>query len=83
MSDPVLRIFSYQPNPRIMKATIAARLCGLEVELRGAAPRDLQHWLWDFDVVVAMLIESWISHNGLSSQWNGRDKCGGDSRCCY
>ncbi len=49
MSDPVLRIFSYQPNPRIMKATIAARLCGLEVELRGAAPRDLQHWLWDFD----------------------------------
>lgn len=25
-----LRIFSYLPNPRIWKATIAARLCGVE-----------------------------------------------------
>jgi len=47
MSD--LRIFSYLPNPRIWKATIAARLCGVEVEVRGAAPRELQSWLWDFD----------------------------------
>jgi glutathione S-transferase len=47
MSD--LRIFSYLPNPRIWKATIAARLCGVEVEVIGAAPRDLQNWLWDFD----------------------------------
>lgn len=47
MSD--LRIFSYLPNPRIMKATIAARLCGVEVELRGAKPRELADWLWDFD----------------------------------
>ena len=31
-----LRIFSYLPNPRIWKATIAARLCGVEVEVRGA-----------------------------------------------
>jgi glutathione S-transferase len=44
-----LRIFSYLPNPRIWKATIAARLCGVELELRGAAPRELPHWLWDFD----------------------------------
>jgi glutathione S-transferase len=42
-----LRIFSYLPNPRIWKATIAARLCGVEV--RGAAPKELQSWLWDFD----------------------------------
>jgi glutathione S-transferase len=44
-----LRIFSYLPNPRIWKATIAARLCGVEVEVRGAPPRELPDWLWDFD----------------------------------
>jgi glutathione S-transferase len=44
-----LRIFSYLPNPRIWKATIAARLCGVEIDLRGAPPRELQNWLWDFD----------------------------------
>jgi glutathione S-transferase len=45
----VLRIFSYLPNPRIWKATIAARLCGVEVEVRGASPSELSKWLWDFD----------------------------------
>ncbi len=44
-----LRIFSYLPNPRIWKATIAARLCGVEVEVRGARPAELKDWLWDFD----------------------------------
>lgn len=44
-----LRIFSYLPNPRIWKATIAARLCGVEVEVRGAAAGELADWLWDFD----------------------------------
>ncbi|MGD0076414.1 MAG: glutathione S-transferase family protein [Candidatus Binataceae bacterium] len=44
-----LRIFSYLPNPRIWKATIAARLCGVDVEVRGASPKELQSWLWDFD----------------------------------
>jgi glutathione S-transferase len=44
-----LRIFSYLPNPRIWKATIAARLCGVEVEVRGAPPGELSQWLWDFD----------------------------------
>jgi len=47
MSD--LRIFSYLPNPRIWKATIAARLCGIDVEVRGSSPKELQSWLWDFD----------------------------------
>ena len=46
---PVLRLFSYLPNPRIAKATIAARLCGATIEVRGAPPRELAHWLWDFD----------------------------------
>ena len=44
-----LRIFSYLPNPRIWKATIAARLCGVELEVRGAPPAELRGWLWDFD----------------------------------
>src|SRR5271170_5776942 len=47
MSD--LRIFSYLPNPRIWKATIAGRLCGIDVEVRGSSPKELQSWLWDFD----------------------------------
>lgn len=44
-----LRIFSYLPNPRIWKATIVARLLDVDVDVRGAAPRDLGQWLWDFD----------------------------------
>jgi glutathione S-transferase len=44
-----LRIFSYLPNPRIWKATIAARLCGIDVEVRGTSPKELAVWLWDFD----------------------------------
>ena len=44
-----LRIFSYLPNPRIFKATIAARLCDVTVEVRGASPPELAEWLWDFD----------------------------------
>jgi elongation factor 1-gamma len=44
-----LRIFSYLPNPRIWKATIVARLTGVDLELRGASPKELQSWLWDFD----------------------------------
>jgi len=44
-----LRIFSYLPNPRIWKATIAARLSGVDVEVLGSSPKELQSWLWDFD----------------------------------
>ncbi len=46
---PVLRVFSYLPNPRLAKATIAARLCGVSLEVRGANARELGGWLWDFD----------------------------------
>ena len=46
---PNLRIFSYLPNPRLYKATIAARLNGVDLEIRGAKPRELTDWLWDFD----------------------------------
>lgn len=44
-----LRIFSYLPNPRIWKATIVARLAGVELDLLGASPKELESWLWDFD----------------------------------
>ena len=44
-----LRIFSYLPNPRIWKATIAARLTGVDIEVRGTSPKELRSWLWDFD----------------------------------
>lgn len=44
-----LRIFSYLPNPRLYKATIAARFSGAQVEVVGGKPRDLVNWLWDYD----------------------------------
>src|ERR1700761_1299988 len=44
-----LRIFSYLPNPRVWKATIAARFCGVDVEVRGASGKELRDWLWDYD----------------------------------
>ena len=49
MSTPVLRIFSYLPNPRVWKAMIAASLCGIEVEVVGDKPAKLGEWLWDYD----------------------------------
>lgn len=44
-----VRIFSYLPNPRVWKAVIAARIGGVDLEVRGAAGGDLVDWLWDFD----------------------------------
>jgi glutathione S-transferase len=44
-----LRIFSYLPNPRVFKATIAARLVDVDVEIRGGKASELTDWLWDFD----------------------------------
>jgi glutathione S-transferase len=49
MSDAVLRIFSYLPNPRVWKALIAADLCNVTVDVVGDKPGNLQTWLWDFD----------------------------------
>lgn len=44
-----LRIFSYLPNPRLYKATIAARFSGAEIEIVGAKPGELAGWLWDYE----------------------------------
>ena len=49
MTKTKLRIFSYQPNPRIFKSTITARICDIQIEVRGAKPKELKNWLWDFD----------------------------------
>ena len=44
-----LKIFSYVPNPRVWKAVIAGKLCGVEVEIIGDKPANLGSWLWDFN----------------------------------
>ena len=44
-----LRIFSYLPNPRLYKATIAARFSGAVIEIVGAKAQELPGWLWDYD----------------------------------
>lgn len=44
-----LRIFCYMPSPRVYKATITARLCGVDLEVRSAPSSRLKDWLWDFD----------------------------------
>lgn len=44
-----IRIFSYLPNPRLYKATIAARFSGASIEIIGARPPELPDWLWDHD----------------------------------
>ena len=49
MASPVLRIFSYLPNPRVWKALIAARLLGVTVEVTGDKPGALSQWLWDLE----------------------------------
>ena len=43
------RIFSYLPNPRVWKATIAGQLGGVDIEIVGDRPKALADWLWDFD----------------------------------
>jgi len=62
-----LRIFSYLPNPRIWKATITGRLCDVEIEVRGASPRELSQWLWDLDArpIAEVPRESWSVRNAL------------------
>ena len=44
-----LKIFSYVPNPRVWKAVIAGKICGVEVEIIGDKPANLGSWLWDFN----------------------------------
>lgn len=44
-----IRIISYLPNPRVYKATIAARYSGAEIEVLGDAPPGMVNWLWDYD----------------------------------
>lgn len=46
---PDLRVLSYLPNPRLYKATIAARFSGAEIEVIGDKPYEMPNWLWDYD----------------------------------
>jgi glutathione S-transferase len=47
VSETVLRIFSYLPNPRVWKSLIAAKLLEVEVVVTGDKPAQLGNWLWD------------------------------------
>ena len=38
-----LKIFSYVPNPRVWKAVIAGKICGVEVEVIGDNQLTLAH----------------------------------------
>ncbi len=49
MTQEVLRVFSYLPNPRVWKALIAADLGGVHVEVVGDKPANLSGWLWDYE----------------------------------
>ena len=62
-----LRIFSYMPNPRIWKATIAARLCSVELDFRGARSSELADWLWDFEAR-PLTAEDRDKNNGFARQ---------------
>ena len=44
---PVMRVFSYLPNPRVWKSLFVARLAGAQVETIGDKPSELSKWLWD------------------------------------
>lgn len=61
-----LRIVSYLPNPRLYKATIAARFSGATIEVLGANPRDMPGWLWDYD---ARPLESGESDSSELAPW--------------
>ncbi len=41
-----VRILSYLPSPRLWKATVAARLTGVELDIRGDSREALEEWLW-------------------------------------
>ena len=41
--------FPLPAKPRALKATIAARFCGVEIEIKGAFGKELRDWLWDYD----------------------------------
>ena len=64
-----LRIFSYLPNPRVWKATIAGRFAGVEIEIRGAPAKELKSWLWDYN---AAPVASYELHAHSSLARTGR-----------
>lgn len=74
MARPVLRIFSYLPNPRVWKALIAAEYGGVEVQVVGDAPPALANWLWDFDA--RPLTEADRSESGAHARTSRRGFAG-------
>jgi glutathione S-transferase len=60
-----LRIFSYLPNPRVWKATIAGRFVGVEIEIRVAPVKELNAWLWDYNAAPVAAYE-WYAYSPLA-----------------
>lgn len=60
-----LRMFSYLPNPRVWKATIAGRFVGVEIEIRGAPAKELKGWLWDYNAAPLAAYE-WHAYSPLA-----------------
>ncbi|MCJ9699872.1 MULTISPECIES: glutathione S-transferase [unclassified Bradyrhizobium] len=60
-----LRIFSYLPNPRVWKATIAGRFAGVEIEIKGALAKELKSWLWDYNAAPVASYE-WHAYSPLA-----------------
>lgn len=60
-----LRIFSYLPNPRVWKATIAGRFGGVEIEIKGASAKELKNWLWDYNAAPVASYE-WHAYSPLA-----------------
>ncbi|MBR0751130.1 glutathione S-transferase family protein [Bradyrhizobium jicamae] len=60
-----LRIFSYLPNPRVWKATIAGRFVGVDIEIKGAPAKELKNWLWDYNAAPVASYE-WHAYSPLA-----------------
>ena len=48
-SPPVMRVFSYLPNPRVWKSLFVTRMTGASMEMTGDKPGELSNWLWDVE----------------------------------
>ena len=50
------------------KRAIAARLCHIDIEVRGTSPKELASWLWDFDARPLTAGEASSSANAVAGK---------------
>ena len=73
MSEPVLKVFSYLPNPRVWKALIAADLLNLQIEVAGDKPSNLDKWLWVESVTEGRHRKRFVAHRGRRDSVRGAE----------